>query len=101
MIPDLPTTGRFTKARKSQVLAAINDGEMTVPEAMERYHFSCDELTAWSTSEAAHGIDGLRAKFQELRRKGEIGRVYRWLRVGDRLYRKPERTWHRSKLAAG
>jgi hypothetical protein len=99
VIPGRPATGRFTRHLKAAILSSIGAGHISIPEALERYGLSADELTAWMDSKAAHGIDGLRAKFQRLRRKAEIGRVYRWFRQPDgALVRRPERAWHRARL---
>jgi hypothetical protein len=101
VIPARPATARFTRHLKAAILSSINGGHISVPEAMARYHLSVEELSEW-TRRAAHGIDGLRAKFQRMRRKVEIGRVYRWFRQADgSLERRPERAWRRSRLRSG
>jgi hypothetical protein len=98
LIPASPASGRFTRDLKAAILSSINGGQISVPEAMARYHLSVEELSEW-TRRAAHGIDGLRAKFQRMRRKAEIGRVYRWFRQPDgSLERRTERAWHRARL---
>jgi hypothetical protein len=99
MIPGRPASGRFTRDLKAAILSSIAAGHISLPEALERYSLSSDELKGWMDSKAAHGIDGLRAKFQRMRRKAEIGRVYRWFRQPDgSLERRPERASHRSRL---
>jgi hypothetical protein len=99
VIPGCPATGRFTRQLKAAILSSIAAGHIPIPEALERYGLSSDELKGWMDSKAAHGIDGLRAKFQRMRRKAEIGRVYRWFRQPDgSLERRPERAWHKTLL---
>jgi hypothetical protein len=98
-LPTLPATGRFTRRFKNDLLVAIAAGEMSIAEALIHYNLTRRELDDWTKSFAAHGIDGLRATFQRLRRKAEIGRVYRWIRTPDgSLVRTPERQWRRSRI---
>jgi transposase-like protein len=98
-LAQFPATGRFTRRFKREVLRAIARGDISISEAAILYDLSVEELNDWTKTHAAHGIEGLRATFQRLRRKAEIGRVYRWARQADgSLVRTPERQWRRAKL---
>ncbi|HAX91079.1 MAG TPA: DUF1153 domain-containing protein [Rhodospirillaceae bacterium] len=61
-------TRRWVMRRKAQVVAAVRNGVITLPEACERYHLSEEEFKSWSTLLDSHGMHGLRAtRIQEYR----------------------------------
>jgi len=54
-------TTRWVTSRKSQLIAAIHDGLLTVDEAAIRYRLTLDELTEWQAAFDRHGSKGLKA----------------------------------------
>jgi hypothetical protein len=65
-------TTRWVTSRKSQLIAAIHDGILTIEEASSRYRLTLDELTEWQTAFERHGPKGLKAtlvqQFRHIRR---------------------------------
>ncbi len=65
-------TTRWVTSRKSQLIAAINGGLLTIEEASRRYRLTLDELTEWQTAFERHGPKGLKAtlvqQFRHIRR---------------------------------
>lgn len=63
-----PNTRRWVMRRKAQVVAAVRDGLLTLPEACDRYRLSEEEFKAWAHLLDHHGVYGLRAtRVQEYR----------------------------------
>jgi hypothetical protein len=54
------TTKRWVIRRKAQVVAAVQDGVLSLEEACSRYKLTIEELLAWQTSIERHGVAGLR-----------------------------------------
>lgn len=63
-----PKTRRWVMRRKAQVVGAVRDGILSLPEACERYHLSEEEFKSWASLLDSHGMHGLRAtRIQEYR----------------------------------
>lgn len=63
-----PCTRRWVMRRKAQVVAAVRNGVLSLPEACERYTLSEEEFKSWAALLDNHGIHGLRAtRVQEYR----------------------------------
>ena len=63
-----PKTRRWVMRRKAQVVTAVRNGVLSLPEACERYHLSEEEFSSWASLLDSHGIHGLRAtRIQEYR----------------------------------
>lgn len=63
-----PKTRRWVMRRKAQVVSAVRDGVLSLPEACERYHLSEEEFQSWAHLLDRHGLHGLRAtRIQEYR----------------------------------
>ena len=62
-IADLPpkNTKRWVIRRKTEVVAAVRGGLLSIDEACERYLLTVDELLSWQRSIEKHGLPGLRA----------------------------------------
>jgi transposase-like protein len=62
-------TRRWVPRRKAKVVAAVDDGVLTVEEACERYGLSKEEFESWRRMAHQHGLKGLRVtrlqKYQE------------------------------------
>jgi hypothetical protein len=56
-----PDIKRWVARRKAEVIAAINGGLLTMPEACARYALSVEELLEWQRHYEAEGLEGLRA----------------------------------------
>ncbi|MED5547133.1 MULTISPECIES: DUF1153 domain-containing protein [Novosphingobium] len=54
-------TSRWVVRRKAEVVAAVNGGLLTIPEACERYGLTLEELASWQRSIEREGMAGLRA----------------------------------------
>jgi hypothetical protein len=52
---------RWVARRKAEVIAAVNGGLLTMPEACARYSLSVEELLEWQRHYEAEGLEGLRA----------------------------------------
>lgn len=69
-----PKTRRWVMRRKAQVVTAVRNGVLTLPEACDRYHLSEEEFKSWATLMDSHGVHGLRAtRIQEYRGNGRAG----------------------------
>lgn len=69
-----PKTRRWVMRRKAQVVTAVRNGVLTLPEACDRYHLSEEEFKSWATLMDSHGVHGLRAtRIQEYRGNGRTG----------------------------
>ncbi|VWX52758.1 DUF1153 domain-containing protein [Novosphingobium sp. 9U] len=65
-------TSRWVARRKAEVVAAVNGGLLSVPEACERYALSLEELVSWQRAVDRDGMPGLRvSKVQQNRDKHE------------------------------
>ena len=51
----------WTTRRKAAVVAAVQSGEITVDEALQRHQLSEEEFRNWRRLYEAHGLPGLRA----------------------------------------
>ncbi|OJT95534.1 MAG: hypothetical protein BGN82_10590 [Alphaproteobacteria bacterium 65-7] len=53
-------TVRWVARRKAEVVAAVNGGLLTMPEACRRYSLSVEEFLEWERAYEAGGLEGLR-----------------------------------------
>ena len=61
-LADLPAPGaRWTPACKAMLIAAIEEGMITLEEACRRYALSAEEFRCWQDAIEVHGVPGLRA----------------------------------------
>ena len=51
---------RWVARRKAEVIAAVNGGLLTMPEACHRYGISVEEFLEWQHHYDAEGLEGLR-----------------------------------------
>lgn len=56
-----PDTSRWVVRRKAQVVAAVNEGLLSVREACDRYSLTLEELASWQRAIDREGTLGLRA----------------------------------------
>lgn len=65
--PELPpsNTVRWVVRRKAQVVAAVQDGLITLEEVCVRYALSVEEFLAWERGLKRHGVNGLRARVRQ------------------------------------
>ncbi len=69
-LDDLPpaNTQRWVARRKAQVVAAVDQGLLTLDEACRRYHLTVEEFETWRITIERHGVRGLRVtRIQEYR----------------------------------
>lgn len=67
-----PNTRRWVMRRKAQVVAAVRNGVLTLPQACDRYKLSEEEFKSWSHLLDHHGMHGLRAtRVQEYRTRDQ------------------------------
>lgn len=73
---NLPPGGklRWVARRKAQVVAAIDGGLLTVPEACARYNLSLEELSMWQRIYGEEGLPGLRQREVQSHRADRIER---------------------------
>ena len=59
---DLPprNTMRWIARRKAEVVAAVNGGLLSIPEACERYDLTLEEFASWQRAVEREGLPGLR-----------------------------------------
>jgi transposase-like protein len=59
---DLPpaNTRRWVVRRKAAVVAAVENGKITLEEACRRYQLSEEEFRSWQRTYQSHGLAGLR-----------------------------------------
>ena len=59
---DLPprNTMRWIARRKAEVVAAVNGGLLSIPEACERYDLTLEEFASWQRAVDRSGMQGLR-----------------------------------------
>ena len=60
-----PSTARWTPPRKAAVVAAVDEGVLTVDEACERYRLSLEELVGWQRAVERAGPAGLRLTYAQ------------------------------------
>ena len=58
-LPD-PNTQRWVVARKAAVVAAVQNGILTIDGACRRYSLSLEEFLSWAHLVQYHGLAGLR-----------------------------------------
>lgn len=68
-----PKTRRWVMRRKAQVVTAVRNGILSLPEACERYHLSQEEFESWALLFDHHGLHGLRATRIQEYRAGRAG----------------------------
>ena len=54
-------TKRWVTRRKAQVVAAVENGSISIEHACERYSLSVEEFLSWQRAIEEHGLRGLRA----------------------------------------
>ena len=54
-----PSTSRWVVRRKSEVLAAVRGGILSVDQACKRYSISLEEFTGWQRAVERSGMPGL------------------------------------------
>ena len=54
-------TRRWVVRRKAAVVAAVQNGKITLEEACRRYQLSEEEFRSWQRAYQSHGLAGLRA----------------------------------------
>lgn len=61
---DLPPKNlkRWVARRKADIVAAVEGGLLTEPEACARYNISREEFSAWLSAYESDGVAGLRAR---------------------------------------
>ncbi len=68
-LSDLPAPGvRWTPGRKTQLVAAVEGGVITLEEACRRYALSLEEFRSWQEAIEAHGVPGLRTTRTQIHR---------------------------------
>jgi hypothetical protein len=55
-----PTTKRWVVKRKAMVVAAVQNGFLSLQEVCQRYNLSVEEFLAWQRAIDRHGVPGLR-----------------------------------------
>lgn len=68
-----PNTHRWVMRRKAQVVAAVRNGVLSLPEACDRYQLSEEEFKNWSNLLDNHGMHGLRATRVQEYRARDVG----------------------------
>lgn len=58
-LPPANTT-RWVASRKAEVVAAVEQGVITLAEAMVRYRLSAEEFATWQQAYSRDGVAGLR-----------------------------------------
>jgi hypothetical protein len=61
--------GRWTAARKEEVVVAVWRGEIAREAALVRYELSDEELTAWERAVRTRGREGLKVRAARPRRR--------------------------------
>ena len=54
-------TRRWVVRRKAAVVAAVQNGKITLEEACRRYQLTEEEFLSWQRAFQSHGLAGLRA----------------------------------------
>ena len=65
------STTRWVASRKAQVVIAVESGQISLDEAIERYNLSLEEFQSWQRALDRSGVAGLRivAAQQRLRKR--------------------------------
>jgi len=58
-------TVRWVARRKAEVVAAVNGGLLTMPEACRRYGLSVEEFMEWERAYESDGLEGLRVSHRQ------------------------------------
>jgi len=58
-------TVRWVARRKAEVVAAVNGGLLTMPEACRRYRLSVEEFMEWERAYESDGLEGLRVSHRQ------------------------------------
>jgi len=77
MIPEIPPTGRYTHRWKAAILECIGKDRLTIPQAIDRYNLTLEEIDCWTQKLAAGGIGALKATLQRHRERPHQYGVYR------------------------
>lgn len=74
---DLPprNTMRWIARRKAEVVAAVNGGLLSIPEACERYDLTLEEFASWQRAVEREGLPGLRISRAQFHRDRENRKV--------------------------
>ena len=56
-------TSRWIASRKAEVVKAVEDGVMTIDDAIERYGLTLEEFCSWQRRMERDGVPGLRIKW--------------------------------------
>jgi len=54
------STTRWVASRKAQVVIAVENGQISLDEAIERYNLSLEEFQSWQRALDRSGVAGLR-----------------------------------------
>jgi len=68
--PTPPQSGRWTAARKAEVVEAVALGRVTREDAMQQYGMTEAELAGWEAKYQGRGVRGLRLKDMNVTRAG-------------------------------
>jgi Protein of unknown function (DUF1153) len=60
---------RWVASRKTEIVAAVRGGRLTLDEACERYGITSEEYLAWQDAMAHFGSDGLQVKNLQAQRR--------------------------------
>lgn len=71
-----PNTSRWVIRRKAEVVAAVNGGLLSIPEACKRYDLTLEELASWQRAVDREGMAGLRATRVQHHRQAPDDRVH-------------------------
>jgi Protein of unknown function (DUF1153) len=84
-LPLLPRSGRWLPHLKFLIVAAVDRGLLSMPEACKRYGLTTEEFVAWRYSVRRHGSDALKvtrtqkyrptAMRRQMRRRRALARV--------------------------
>ena len=58
-----PETKRWVPRRKAEIVAAVEEGILTLDEACKRYSLSAEEFLGWKKALERHGLAGLRRAY--------------------------------------
>ncbi len=70
-------TRRWVVRRKAAVVAAVQNGKITLEEACRRYELTEEEFRSWQRAYQSHGLAGLRATRVQLYRPESLPRPRR------------------------
>ena len=69
-----PDTSRWVARRKAEVVAAVNGGLLTIPEACSRYSLTLEEFASWQRAVERDGLAGLQVTKSKFFRDLHSGR---------------------------